>query len=413
MGYRLASAGPRTRQRLLDRETATHDREPVVAGLPVSMDAAEDRLPALSAWDDAAWDRRISGEPEPALARLSVERTGFPVWRAAALLASAACGFSLVLWGQSLHGDHTLRHSAARGGKALVVADSGPPAAAPVAQTMAPVPPAPPADTLSALPPLAKPATEVAAAATPSVVVPPIDQHPATAVAPGAAAEAPGVAPSLPQPIPPASAPVEETGTAQPAVPVREAAGQPARAKPTHWASAASPPPADRVAHAAPRPAEGGRAPNSWASAPTMRPLPRRPAEARMVLAQVDRKPAAPKPRSATRLAEAHYALPRWLTDDHPEHAAPLIMSPPPHNLEPPPGAQFAAASPPPAHPAQAKLPPIPEPRPRPPVIYAEAHYPPPPRARPYYNAAPYFGGTPHPYGYYGAMPPPTPYGEP
>jgi len=397
MGYRLAAAGPRTRQRLLDRETITADRQPARPFSPEPAEVVEDRLPALSAWDDAAWERRISGEPEPALARLSVHRSGFPVWRAAALLASATCGFSLVLWEQGLHLDHALRHSAARDGKPVVVAGAAQGAAAPPApmgQTAPPVPSARPLDELSALPALAKPVPQVAGNAAPANVPEAADQHSLAAAAPGVASAAPGVAPPPPQPIAPSSAPVPEMAAAPPAVPLRETAVQPARTKPTRWAT--------------PQAAERARAPAAWASAATLRPLPHHAAGGRMVLAEAD-----PKPHGATRAAALHYGLPRWLTDDHPQHAAPLIMSPPPHNLEPPPEAEMAAASPPPVRTAQATLPPIPQPGRRPTVIYAEAHYPPPPPTRPYYNATPYYGGYPQTYGYSSAMPPPTPYGQP
>jgi hypothetical protein len=105
----------------------------------------------------------------------------------------------------------------------------------------------------------------------------------------------------------------------------------------------------------------------------------------------------APKPLQAkqygpVRTASAQYELPRWLTEDRPQQAQAhvLIMSPPPHDLEPPAGAepprQIAAA------------PPAPKPARRPALIYAEAHTPPP--RPPNYYPAPYY--YPPGYGYYG-----------
>jgi hypothetical protein len=83
--------------------------------------------------------------------------------------------------------------------------------------------------------------------------------------------------------------------------------------------------------------------------------------------------------------------LPRWLTEDRPHQVQPrvLIMSPPPHDLEPPPGAE---------PPKQIAAAPAPRPVQRPALIYAEAHTA--PQRPPNYYAAPYY--YPPGYGYYG-----------
>ncbi len=399
MGYRLAAAGPRTRQRLLDREAAPLDRQPASPMDQAPAAAMDDPLPALSAWDDAAWERRISGEPEPALARLSVERTGFPVWRAAALLASAACGFSLVLWGQSLHLERTSHRSVTTETKPMAVTGAAVPS-----NGSPPVLPAPqPVETLSSVPALAAPVAISADSSPPALMAPPAVTVPASAEAPAAdrrhlaaVAQAddvtepprPARTPALP------AAPVPKVTAAPPSPPAREAAARLWHDRPGRFAATQLP--ARQAARAAAEPGERARLPAHWVSSAVPRPPAHRAAAPRIVVATADFRPH----------AAARYEFPRWLTDDRPEHATPLIMSPKPHNLEPPPGTEVAEAKQPPA---QATLPPIPEPRHRPPQIYAEA----PPPTHPFYNSTPYYGGNSQTYGYTSAMPPPTPYGEP
>lgn len=91
------------------------------------------------------------------------------------------------------------------------------------------------------------------------------------------------------------------------------------------------------------------------------------------------------------KVAVVHHELPRWLTEDRPTQPRVLVMSPPPHNLEPPAGAaataQLAATVPEKPSPM---LPPIPR---HPRLVYASTNYPPPP---------PYYG---YPYGYYQGPP--------
>jgi hypothetical protein len=355
MGYRLAAAGPRTRQRLLERDAgAADDTQKQAAWLPPGIASGE----TASAWDSE------EEEIEPGLARLSTEHRGVRVWRAAAILASAGCGFALVLYGQTIPVTHPPHRLASVIAKPALLAQPQPapsaPAAAP-ADAPAQQPDAP------ALPPSLAPASSqpsmqaAASAPVPDSGAPPAPMaavpatsasaHPAAAPAVGAApASVADSAPSARPVAPPAPARAPEPARAQPVAPRAFAAWRPA--------------------------------------------LPR--AAARPVFAMATRSPA-PKPLQAkqygpVRTASAQYELPRWLTEDRPQQAQAhvLIMSPPPHDLEPPAGAepprQIAAA------------PPAPKPARRPALIYAEAHTPPP--RPPNYYPAPYY--YPPGYGYYG-----------
>jgi hypothetical protein len=341
MGYRLAAAGPRTRQRLIDRETA-----------PPAPLREEPRfnepLPALASWDESLWEQRLAADAELGIARLSDQQKRFPVWRAAALLASAACGFSLVLFGQSLHLDRKLRPA-----RPTLVAEAQPPAP----------PPAPPAATTL----------------------------PAQKAAP--------TAPPQPDPVP---VQAQAAAQAAPAAPGSEAS--PAQAMP---------PPETRLATL---PLEHIRLHPAPAVFAERQPL--RRITPRLVLAMASRPPVPkfvdPKLHVASRSVAPRHDLPRWLTEDRPEHERELIMSPPPRNLDAPPSAELAANTHP-AGPPKADLPPIPQPGRRPALMYAEAHAPPPPYGgwgvpHPMYNATPYYAPYPQAYGYYGAMPPATPY---
>jgi hypothetical protein len=305
MGYRLAAAGPRTRQRLIERETvAPLAPGPLRAETPIATPPPiTEPMPALASWDDAWWEQRLATDAELGIVRRAEKRGRFPIWRAAALLASAACGFSLVLFGQSLHLDRKLRQPNRQ------------PAPAVLAEAQKPAPPPVP------LPPRAS---------------------------------APPAAPAPPEPVQTPSAPPPEI-----------------------------PPAAIRTAQRTPPPAAPSFA--DLARPPLARTTPR------LVLAMATR-PAVPKSvqQPKPRQAAARHDLPRWLTEDRPQHERELIMSPPPHNLD-------APASPKP-----------PEPQQHPALIYAEAHTAP----------APYTGpGAPHPLynatPYYGALPPPTPYYQP
>jgi hypothetical protein len=335
MGYRLAAAGPRTRQRLIERETA--------APAPPETQINEP-LPTLASWDDALWEKRLAADEQLGMARLSARQSRFPIWRAAALLASAVCGFSLVLFGQSLHLDQKLRQ-ANHPAKPTLLAETQP------AQAQ----PAPPRASAPALP------------SNPQPAPPPV--------------QAPGIAQAAPAPEP-----------APPKIAQPDAATAPAsQEKP-----APSPPPMIRQA-----------------ALPSEHPKPH-PALMRQLPTHTTTRPVfAVATHPANRAPVPHHDLPHWLTEDRPEHERELIMSPPPHNLEPPAGAELAANT----HQAAPKneLPPIPPPAHRPALIYAEAHSAPRPYAywaapRPAYNANPYYAPYPQNYGYYGALPPPTPY---
>jgi hypothetical protein len=337
MGYRLAAAGPRTRQRLLERDAGAADTgEPQAAWLPPGLAGGE----TPSAWDSE--DEEI----EPGLARLSTEHKGSRVWRAAAVLASAACGFALVLYGQTFH--------VSRPQKLLASVASKP--ASPVPAQPAPSTP----QAATAQPPVAAAAQQSPAQVSPQPSMQAAAAAPVPdAVAPPAPAAA---APAIPSPTQRASSPA--LGAAPGSV-------------------ADSAPPARQAAQPVPP-----RAFAAWRPAP-----PRAPAHP--VFAMATRppapKPLQPRPHSPVRTAVAQYELPRWLTEDRAQHTQPhvLIMSPPPHDLEPPPGAE---------PPKQIAAAPAPRPVQRPALIYAEAHTA--PQRPPNYYAAPYY--YPPGYGYYG-----------
>jgi hypothetical protein len=356
MGYRLAAAGPRTRQRLIERETTAsvlpepRRAEPRVPPQPPQTE----NLPTLASWDDTLWEQRLAADAALGMARLSARHDRFPVWRTLALLTSAACGFSLVLFGQSLHLDRKLR---------LPNHDSRP---ALRAETQPPPPP---------------------------------DQsQPAAAQAPAAANPVP------PQPAP---LPVQARGFAQAAL---QPSPSPVNIPQPDPASSQSPAPPPQIRHAA----QPNVLPRPFPAQPTIaRQQPRHP-PTRPVFASSGRTP---RPTSAEPTPHAtHHDLPRWLTENRPEHKHDLIMSPPPHNLDAPQGAELAANTPAPA-PAN-DMPPIPQPGRRPALIYAEAHTTPPPATgwaapRPTYNANPYYAPYPNTNPFYGALPPPTPYYQP
>jgi hypothetical protein len=276
MGYRLAAAGPRTRQRLLDRQ-------------------ADDDMPEESFSISPAMLRRL-----------------------AVIGAAGACSFGLVL--------------AAQGRNWNFLPNAGPEATI-IARADQPRASAPPI----VLSLTAPPALTVAATA---------EDHPQQL----AAAEPPA-APKTP---------------VVPKTPVHSAIP----AKPAHvFADVSHPHPrqvAARIDPVAPRAA--------------------------------DAKPHV-LPRPA---AVAHYELPHWLTDYHPEPKHALVMSEPPHDLVAPANAEHHAAAPEPAAAPQpvrmqyASAIPAPRPRPalRPPYGYG--------------YGGPYAYGGPVYYPY--APPPPPPY---
>jgi len=122
-------------------------------------------------------------------------------------------------------------------------------------------------------------------------------------------------------------------------------------------------------------------------------------------------EPVAPRLAEATShaphsAAVAHYELPRWLTDYHPEHKRVLVMSEPPHDLTPPPGAEYHASAPVTA----------PQPAPAPARLQyasvAPAPRPMPALRQPYGYGYGYGYGGPYAYGpvYYPYAPPPPYY---
>jgi hypothetical protein len=103
MGYRLAAAGPRTRQRLIEREAGFPPPDDVRYAIP---------LAAVLPQRDTPWPEPIEGAAFQPVGALSAPRRGFPVWRSLALVTSAICGFSLVIFGQTLHLDRALKLAA-------------------------------------------------------------------------------------------------------------------------------------------------------------------------------------------------------------------------------------------------------------------------------------------------------------
>jgi hypothetical protein len=290
MGYRLAAAGPRTRQRLLDRQAEAEDEQ------------ADD-----------------SFSISPAMLR-----------RIALLGTAGACSFGLVLAAQGR--DWGFLHHTEMQSEIIAQADAAP----------------------AALPP------------TPSLL-----SDPPTLTAEAAPEEPAKLAAAVPP--------------AEPRMP----AAQPA---PVHI----------RIPDKAPRALAEIARPHPRPIAP--RPeilasrLPEtRPAETRLP----DAKPHAPHPPVVAR-----YELPRWLTDYHPVQKHVLVMSEPPHDLTPPPGAEHRAPEPAPA-PAPAQQPAK--------LQFASAA--PPPRPRPALRAPYGYGyaygyGGPYAYGpaYYPYAPPPPAY---
>ncbi len=204
MGYRLAAAGPRTRQRLVDRESAFPPPDEVRYAIP---------LASILPQHDTPWPAPIDETPDEPLARLSLRKRGLPPWRSLALATAALCGFSLVIFAQTLHLDRKAHltaqasHSApadaaleeiALDARHLVMAasetqvlalndDTGaslklPPQldAAPPAQAAAIAPPGPAALALSAPPPSAPPQSPTPARASPSrqyAALPSVPRH--------------------------------------------------------------------------------------------------------------------------------------------------------------------------------------------------------------------------------------------
>jgi len=346
MGYRLAAAGPRTRQRLMDREAG-----PSITETPPNGWLAPG---IIGADESGAWGRfehDEDDEDEPGLARLSEEPAGYRVWRVAALLVSAACGFALVLYGQTLNLDRTSNRDPAWSAKQLALAKAGA-AKAGAAQTARA-----PEFAAQAPSPTPGPAPGPAAPAEPALRTQTLVPQP---VPPSARMAAPAAAPAQAQP--------QLAAARLPAAQLAAAAKTAAR-----FQSATLPAPVRPRQMAVHHPVVA-----AW-SAPTRAPM---RMMVTMAAGPTAPRPAVPKPHQIVRTASAHYELPRWIA----EPQKPVTMSPPPHDLAAPAAAKSA-------------LPPLPRPAPRPALVYAEAHYPAPPRPPAYGYAPSYY---PPGYSYYG-----------
>jgi len=289
MGYRLAAAGPRTRQRLIDRESVPQNPSP--PDLPENAGGEDIRaatpLPPLVA-DMDRWPSSRAAEPvavEPVVPRGAPSRARM----IATLGFTAACGFSLVLASQShiWKRPHVMLAALAKPHQETPAAPSAPPSA----QAPAPEPPKP---------------EEAAQAHIAAPEPKTIDENPKSV------ADAPEQPRAAPAPEPRA-APV-----ARPVVsPQKPAASRPA-AKP------AAPAQPVQLAHLA-RPAI--RAKLAVGHAPSHAV-----------------KLAAAKPHPPE-IRVANHELPRWLTEDHPSPTRGLVMSEPPHDLSLPSPPRQEAAS--------------------------------------------------------------------
>lgn len=251
MAFRLAAAGPRTRQRLVDRESVP---EPPLQGrtppaLPEAPQSSQLRQPPYVPFH----------EPLAAMDRYARPGASGTLRVFAALGATASCGFGLVLAMQSPH--WAALHHLADG---IPLAQHAPRVLPAI--ELRPSPPSLVTAALAAPPRVEAPASiDVAAAAEGDSAVAPI---------------------------------VRQAGPT-----VRSKAALVAEPAPNQYAESARPHP--RPPHAAP------------------------------VMVRL----AEPKPREAHPAALARFDLPRWLTEDHPPKPKTLVMSEPPHDLVPPPGA--------------------------------------------------------------------------
>ena len=227
---------------------------------------------------------------------------------------------------------------------------------------------------------------------------------PKRAIAPELAKDQPASAPS--EAAEPAIAPAQLAQNAA-SVPAPLLAPAPQNLPAAPGAPAEPPPPTARAITTPPK-AE----PIMPAPKPAVLPRPLR--HAQVQLASFTRpRPMVSRPlQAAARHAAmpAHYSLPRWLTDARDTPARPIVMSPPPHDLEAPvqpisrmakPPALASSAS---AEKQHIALPPLPRAR----LIYASAAYAAPPL--PSRGASPYagYGGPAYPplaYGYAQAQP--------
>jgi hypothetical protein len=407
MGHRLAAAGPRTRQRLLDRQAETDVRQDAWA--------PEDAC-APEAWGAGGFDAAGGGEwpaVEGAAPSSLWREWATTIGRVAALGAAAACGFDLVIVALS-HGAgeaHRGAGHAARVQAAQVEAVAAPVAAAPVAASVPVVPgEAWPVQTVAGGAITAAPdvlmVAQISAPAPLQVAAPDLALPPAPV--------APKVVVAVPE-----GAPVVTASGVSAAARVA-----PVRVAPVRVAKIVPP-----FGHAAAR-ERGAVKTMAWtpfrsghvvlvakAGAPWTAPRGGRPAThgttagAPVVLARFE-----PKARSAHAVPAVAFDVPGWLAAEHVAAPRVLVMSEPPHNLVHP--AEKAPASVAPAASPVSVASAVPQPAPvrrLPPLVVASSAYGGGaayggPAYRPYYGgyygspyAAPYGGYYPPPYGaYYG-----------
>lgn len=351
MGYRLAAAGPRTRQRLLDRQHAQeqYEQEDWDGYRP------SDALADSHEYDEAQGQYSLPFDCQPRAEQVPPLSARTIATRSAVIGIMAACGFGVVLVGYGREGVH-VHHKAAH---------------ADISEAAAEVQPQAPAEAPGE-PPVVTATIRQAALIQPAIPETAPLADPPAAVVPAQAEAAP---------------PLHDT-MADDATPARldakPAAGRPALRKQE------TPPPKPQARQTALAEAAPVSHPHGHPSALRATPVLFRPAEV--------------KPHPAHPAANARIELPRWLTEDHPEHPkTPLVMSEPPHDLVAPAAPRHQAAS----QPRQSE----PSPPARDPdtitAASSDAAPPPyhPPALRPGYGAPyPGYGRYYSPYGgYYGA----------
>jgi hypothetical protein len=376
MGYRLAAAGPRTRQRLLDRQWAQEQYE------QEDWDGyrASDMQHGAQDQGEAAGQYALSVDlPHDQGPRLSVRTI---IQRSAVIGVMAACGFGVVLFGYGREGAHVHRKAAHAGTNEAAV------------QVQPPEP----------------------ASVAPAVVTATVQEAALTQPARAEAAQLTGPPPARVQaqaqtlamePAPPAPVQATPEAAGNDAAPdMQDAKPVLSRPAPRRMGLPAAPKPAARqaVLAEAALPAH----PHVHTPAPKLMPVAFRPTDV--------------KPHLTRPVVSARIELPHWLTEERPErqHAA-LVMSEPPHDLVAPAAPRRQAEAQP-----KAVAPPAPNPPPREPdTITASSDDAAPrpyrqPALRPGYGAPyPGYGTYYSPYGgYYGAAmayaapyPPPPGYG--
>jgi len=380
MGHRLAAAGPRTRQRLLDRQGVPDDTQRYDTKRDdTQRDGAKevstvDWWPSLMSreeaetWDASAPQHSLFGSLPPWQECVTAAR------RFAMLGTAASCGFAVVLLGLSQHVGaprHTAANGAAHAAAQASLEVTPPPvllASATVNDPSPSVGTAQPASTTA----LVAADTTARTISPPLVTAPPAALAPSPAVNPtrlssnAAVAAQPVVAqPMLPERAEPqtgspvqVSAPAAAPNSVAEPAPARIASPVVVAGSPDHTIGAPVPVPAtsphvkaaggtvpagrgEVQPVSAPRPATEHGGPSPW-----LHQRPWRPGHAAPVLLAH----AAPKSHERPP-ARVEFDVPRWLAQHNPPHPRVVVMSDPPHFLTQPPDHLVAPA---PAAPSQA-----------------------------------------------------------